>query len=154
MQLKGSDRIGPAELSASKIDIVCALEIGSQSINNSYPMSLTTDDLKAIRKVIREEVTTEVKDSSNTLETQIRLSKMEVKSSIRELDDRMKNVEIRMDNVAESVAASGNDIKVLKKDVNFIKKTTNIIAKNYDEGDVALHRRLTKVEKHLNLPQN
>ena len=61
-------------------------------------MSLTTHDLKAIRKVIREEVKAEVKDSTRTLGNQIRLTKLETKSSISELDDRMKNVEIRIDN--------------------------------------------------------
>ena len=115
---------------------------------------LTKDDLQQIRKIMREEVKTEVQDSSNTLGNQLRLTKIEIRSDINDLDDRMKNVEIRMDNVVGSVERIGKDIKGLKKDMKYVSKTTEIIAKNYDEGDIKLDRRVTKIEDHLNLPQS
>ena len=39
---------------------------------------LTKPDIAQIRKVVREEVETEVKDSTRNLESQIRLSRMQV----------------------------------------------------------------------------
>ncbi len=117
-------------------------------------MALTLDDLKAIRKVVQEEVKVEVRDSARNLEDQIRLTKISLSNDLSELDDRMKNVEIRMDNVVENVKKTGKDVKDVRNKVNKIEKTTSIIAKNYDEGDAVLHRRLKKVEKHLGLPQN
>ncbi len=107
---------------------------------------LTQDDLKAIRKVVREEVKTEVKDSTRTLDGQIRIFRMEVQRDISELDDRMKNVEIRADNAQK-------DTEGIKKDLKYIKKTVDIISKNYDEGDVALGKRVARIEQHLALPE-
>ncbi|MBI2026039.1 MAG: hypothetical protein HYT06_01515 [Candidatus Levybacteria bacterium] len=42
-------------------------------------------------------------------------------------------------------------IKALRKDVRYLKKTADLIAKNYDEGDVLLARRVKKIEEHLSL---
>lgn len=56
---------------------------------------LTIKDLSQIRKVVREEVEAEVKDSTRNLEGEIRLSRMRIQGGINEIDDRMKNVEIR-----------------------------------------------------------
>jgi len=110
-------------------------------------MSLTSDDLKAIRKVIREEVTTEVKDSSKTLESQIRFTKIEIKNGIRELDDRVKNVEIRVESLHE-------DTKEIKKQVKKTAINVEDVLGFLDAKDVELVKRVTKIEKHLNLPQN
>jgi hypothetical protein len=64
---------------------------------------LTKTDLDQIRKVIRQEVKVEVSDSTQTLESQIRLSRMEVQASVNKVDDRVKNVEIRLDDIATNV---------------------------------------------------
>lgn len=42
-------------------------------------------------------------------------------------------------------------LKPVKKDLKYIKKTVGLIAKNYDEGDVKLSRRVKRIEEHLNL---
>ena len=100
---------------------------------------------KLVRKIVREEVETEVKDSTRTLENQIRLSRMQVQNDINELDDRMKNVEIRVDVV-------GNDARDIKKRVKKIEKDVNLIGRLFDEGDVKLERRVKRIEQHLALP--
>lgn len=44
-------------------------------------------------------------------------------------------------------------LKPIKKDLSYLRKTVDIIARNYDEGDVKLEKRVRKIEKHLGLPQ-
>lgn len=43
-------------------------------------------------------------------------------------------------------------LKPIKKDLKYLRKTVKIIAKNYDEGDVMLARRVKKLEQHVGLP--
>ncbi len=43
------------------------------------------------------------------------------------------------------------DIQYLRKKTNRIDKTVSLVAKNYDEGDVRLERRVRKIEQHLSL---
>ena len=99
---------------------------------------------KLVRKVVREEVETEISDAKKTLESQIRLSKMEVRSDISDLDDRVKNVEV-------TVSTLDKDMKNVKKDLNYLKKSMNLVVKNYDEGDTKLARRVTRIEEHLQI---
>ena len=114
-------------------------------------MSLTANDLKQIRKVMREEVKAEIKDVENNLSNQMRMTKFEMRRDTDKLDDRMKNVEIRLDNSQEN---SEKLHKQVMKKLTSIEKTVSLIAKNYDEGDVALAKRVTNIERHLDLPQN
>lgn len=105
---------------------------------------LTKTDLAQMRKVVREEVETEVSDTKKTLESQIRLSKLEIKSVISDLDDRVKNVEV-------TVSTLDKDMKNVKKDLRYLKKSVDFVVKNYDEGDVLLGRRVKKIEEHLQI---
>lgn len=52
----------------------------------------------------------------------------------------------------EIETAFDRELKPIKKDLRCLKKTLNIVIKNYDEGDVKLGRRVTRIEKHLGLP--
>jgi len=123
--------------------------------NNKCPMQKSDLDQigKLVRKIVREEVKTEVKDSTRTVENQIRLSRMQVQSEINELDDRMKNVEIRVENVGSKADKLDKRLSAMDKNIKYIRKTVKIIAKNYDEGDVKLGKRVTRIEEHLNIPQ-
>jgi len=56
---------------------------------------------------------------------------------MREIKDRMKNVEIKINNVHKDLK------KEIKQVVEFL-----------DKEDVTLHKRISKIEKQLNLPQN
>jgi hypothetical protein len=46
------------------------------------------------------------------------------------------------------------NLKPVKKELRYIKKIVDIIAKNYDEGDVKLDRRVKQIEQHLALSNN
>lgn len=106
---------------------------------------LTKNDLDQIRKVVRQEVKVEVKDSTRTLDSQIRLSRMQVQANIGELDDRMKNVEIRLDNV-------GDKVKKVQKDASRIRKDQGIILDLLDKEQMQQRKRIARLEEHAGLP--
>lgn len=99
-------------------------------------MSLTADDLKSIRKVIREEVESEMGSATNTLKGQILLTKATISNSLSKVEDKIKDVDIKI----------GKVHKDLKKE---IKLVLNFL----DQEDAAINNRVTKIEKHLNLPK-
>lgn len=106
---------------------------------------LTKNDLSQIRKVIRQEVKVEVKDSTRTLDSQIRLSRMQVQANIGELDDRMKNVEIRLDDV-------GSQVKKTQKDVSQIKRNQDVMLDLLDKEQMQQRKRITRLEEHAGFP--
>ncbi len=109
---------------------------------------LTKTDLdqvgKLVRKIVREEIKVEVSDAKKTLESQIRLSRMEVQSDISDLDDRVKNVEIRLDGIEK-------DVKDTKKRVKKIGKTVDVMIDLFDKEDVSLRKRVVRIEEHLQI---
>ncbi len=106
---------------------------------------LTKNDLNQIRKVIRQEVKVEVKDSTQTLGSQIRISRMQVQANIGELDDRMKNVEIRLDDV-------GSQVKKTQKDVSQIKRNQDVMLDLLDKEQMQQRKRIIRLEEHAGLP--
>jgi len=42
-------------------------------------------------------------------------------------------------------------LKPIKKDLSYLRKTLDLAIKNYDEREVKLNRRVTRIEDHLNL---
>jgi hypothetical protein len=106
---------------------------------------LTKIDLDQIRKVIRQEVKVEVKDSTKTLESQIRLSRMQVQANIGELDDRIKNVEIKFDDVAINV-------KKIQKDVVLLKRDQGTILDLLDKEQMQQRKRIIRLEEEVGLP--
>lgn len=43
-------------------------------------------------------------------------------------------------------------LKPIKINLRYLRKTVDLIVKNYDEADVKLERRVTRIEQHLMLP--
>ena len=106
---------------------------------------LTKNDLDQIRKVIRQEVKVEVKDSTQTLGSQVRLSRMQVQANIGELDDRIKNVEIKFDDVAINV-------KKIQKDVVLLKRDQGTILDLLDKEQMQQRKRIIRLEEEVGLP--
>ncbi|MCL6096126.1 MAG: hypothetical protein M1444_00370 [Patescibacteria group bacterium] len=106
---------------------------------------LTKIDLNQIRKVVRQEVKVEVKDLTRTLDSQIRLSRMQVQANIGDLDDRIKNVEIRLDDV-------GSQVKKTQKDVSQIKRNQDTMLDLLDKEQMQQRKRITRLEEHTGLP--
>ncbi|HUD09463.1 MAG TPA: hypothetical protein VMR77_01490 [Patescibacteria group bacterium] len=106
---------------------------------------LTKNDLDQVRKVIRQEVKVEVKDSTQTLGSQIRLSRMQVQANIGELDDRIKNVEIKLDDVA-------NNAKKIQKDVSLLKRDQGTMLDLLDKEQMQQRKRIARLEEEVGLP--
>jgi len=66
------------------------------------------------------------------------LTKSDVQQIGRVIDERL---EVKLE----------QKLKPIKKELLYIKKTVDLIAKNYDEADVKLDRRVRKIEQHLML---
>jgi hypothetical protein len=109
---------------------------------------LTKNDLDQIRKVIRQEVKVEVNDSTQTLESQIRLSRMQVQGNISELDDRIKNVEIRQDDAINKVDKVQKGVDGLTKKVLIIQKTQDVMIDMLDKEQMEQRRRIVRLEEH------
>ncbi len=93
-------------------------------------MPLTKSDLSQIRGVVSEEVG----GAEKRLEQKLG-EKLEQK-----LEEKLeKKLEQKFE----------QKLKPIKKDIRYIRKTVDLIAKNYDEGDVKLNRRVRKIEQHL-----
>lgn len=77
-------------------------------------MMLTKTDIQQIRGVVREEIEAEVSNAKTSLESQIRMSRMQVQHDISQLGDKVKDIEI--------------DLKDIKKRVRKTEKTVDILA--------------------------
>lgn len=98
-------------------------------------MSLTNDDLKAIRKVVREEVENETNAAKDELSSDVRMSGIRVQGEIRELKDRVKNLEIR-----------------ITKDHKEIKGEIKYVVEFLDKQDMNIVKKVKKIEQHLGIP--
>jgi len=125
--------------------------LNSQYLGGILLSMLTKVDLNKIRKVVREEVETEVKDSTRTIDNQIRLSRMQVQNEINELDDRMKNVEIRIELVGKDVKDVKKEVGDVKKRTRKIEKTVDLTAQLLDKDIVKTIKRVRRIEEHLGL---
>lgn len=104
-----------------------------------------------VRKIVREEVSVEVKNSTHVLENQIRQSRMQIQDEINQLDNRMKNVEISVDNLDKDVDYLKKGMTDVQRRVKKIEKNVDTIARLYDETDVKLAKRVSRLENHLGL---
>lgn len=98
---------------------------------------LTKQDLSQIKKVVRDEITLEAKDTRTSLRSEIKLSRMEIQSDLSDLTDRVKNLEIQ----------SGEINKTVKKIDKKLDKTIDF----FDKKHLALEKRTELIETHLNI---
>jgi len=81
------------------------------------------------------------------------LTKSDLQQIGNVVDERLKPIENRLGNVENRLGNIEGHLKVVKKDVSQLKKTLSIVIKNYDEADVKLSRRVSRIENHLSLPE-
>ncbi|OIP57568.1 MAG: hypothetical protein COX79_01870 [Candidatus Levybacteria bacterium CG_4_10_14_0_2_um_filter_36_16] len=106
---------------------------------------LTTSDLKAIKKVVREEIEAEAGNIKDSFSHEVRTANIHLRNAIHKQGDRIKNVEVRLSSIGEEVKGSRKDIRKLQKDISVAIDVFNV-------EDTRLARRVRKIEQHLALP--
>jgi hypothetical protein len=91
---------------------------------------LTKDDLKEVRKIIREETEAESEDLKNELQADMKMNMVRSVSELREINTRVKNIEIKLNKIQ----------KDLKYAVDFL-----------DKDNLKIQKRVERIEEHLSL---
>ncbi len=92
---------------------------------------LTKIDFKEIRKIVREEVETEIQNAKEDLQAEMKMNLVRSTKETRDVKDRLKNVDIKLNNI--------------QKDMKY---TTNFL----DKEGLKAQKRVDRIEKHLRLP--
>ena len=90
-------------------------------------MTLTNQDLQAIRTIVRHEVKEEV-------------------------SQQLKPIDTSLQNVAKQVTQNTKLINQNAKKINRVKTTTNLILEYVEKEDTKLKNRIQTIETRLNLP--
>jgi hypothetical protein len=93
-------------------------------------MTLTNDDLKKIRGVVREEVEAEVGNAKGDLDSSLSSLRLRNSYELSQISNRLKNLEVGQRKIQ----------KDLDNTIDFL-----------DKQDIKTEKRLEKVEKKLNL---
>ena len=92
---------------------------------------LSKKDFKEIRKIVREEVETEIQNAKEDLQSEMKMNLIRSTKETRDLKDRIKNIDIKLNNIQ----------KDMKYTINFLDK----------EG-LKLQKRVDRIEKRLQPP--
>lgn len=112
---------------------------------------LTKRDLELIGQVVDERLEIKLEEKLDQKLEEKLDQKLEEK-----LNAKFHSFELRLDDKLESkfeekLSPIKKDIYNIKKKMNRINKTLNLVVRKYDEGDVQLDRRVTRIENHLGL---
>lgn len=97
---------------------------------------LTKADLSAIKKLVREEVEVEAKDTR----LEISSSRMRLQMEIRDVSNRVKNVEVGNMNLQKDIQKMHKELK------EEIKQVSNF----QDVANLKTLKRVKRIEEHLN----
>jgi hypothetical protein len=100
-------------------------------------MSLTTNDLKKIRGVVREEVEAEVGNAKRDLDSSISSVRLRNSYELTQVNNRLKNLE-----VGQGRLESGQ-----KK----IQKSLDYAVNFLDKQDIKTEKRIEKIERKLDI---
>ena len=123
----------PRRLLVEKVSWQCYIEF-----------MLTKQDLIQIKKVVRDEVVSEGKNTKDELRTEIKLSRMQIQNDINGLANRVKNLELQTNETGKAIVKLQKDVTKIKKDVKF---TANFL----DREHLLLERRTKRIETHLGI---
>jgi hypothetical protein len=96
---------------------------------------LTKGDLVLMRKVVREEVESEVQNAKIELQSELKITRMGIREELHQVSDRVKNLEITTKNKFKTVE------KKLDKAIGFLDKHT-----------ISVEKRVERIEEHLKIP--
>lgn len=96
---------------------------------------LTKQDLNQIKKVVRDEIVSEAKNTKSSLRSEMKLSRMEIQDDLHDLTDRIINFEQQ----------TGKNFKS-------VNKKLDKVIDYFDLKELSLEKRTRRLETHLNLP--
>lgn len=99
---------------------------------------LTKQDLNQIKKVVRDEVVSEAKNTERNLRSEMKMSRIEIQNDLSGITGRLINLE-------QQSIKTAKDIKKIKKDAAF---TANFL----DKEHLGLEKRVRRIEINLRLP--
>ena len=109
---------------------------------------LTKDDLKlfekSTRKIVREEIEVEGKNTREELSYDIRTVWIELSNRIDAVGSRVKNLEIATNNLQK-------DMTVVKKDVKYLKKELKFQSNILDKENIKTLKRVKVIEESLKI---
>lgn len=117
--------------------------------------------IKAVRKIFRDEVKSEIRDSTRTLDHEIRASRMYLQKDIGALNGRVVNAEVRLKNVELRTSSIEQDFRSIHSDLtrkltrmhkDIIKKL-EIVSHTLDKQNVETLGRVKTLEAHLGLSE-
>ncbi len=100
---------------------------------------LTKQDLMQLRKIVREEVVAETRNSREELQAEIKFARMETINEINRLDDRIKNLQIGLSQFQTDTE------KRLKR------IESNILSLSFDRDRSNLQKRIMILESHAGI---
>ncbi len=116
---------------------------------------LNDKDFSKLRKIIREEVEAEAKntkDSFVSLEAKFVLTRHEILDAIAVLSGRIKNLEIKAGQSEKDHKIISKELQIMKKDLAKIDKKLDKSINFLDHDYVKLQKRVTLLEGKLKLP--
>lgn len=109
---------------------------------------LTKTDLdqigKVVKKIVREEVEAEIKETREDLLYEIKLVRMEFSARLDKIEDKLKDLDIRVTKIETS-------LDKITKETAKIKKDIRKIIEYHDEYYIHLRKRVERIEEHLRI---
>lgn len=113
-------------------------------------MSLSNEDVlkigKVINPVIRSEISNEIRNLKKTLTGEIKMSKVQILSTMSELEDRIKNIEVGQNDNNKQLSLLQKQIVKLRKD---LAKTIDF----FDKADLSTREKVNKTRSELGLEE-
>ena len=107
---------------------------------------LTSQDLKLIRSAIRTEIGNEGKNLKNLLTSEIKMTKIQILTTISTIEDRIKNIEISQEEDIKLLMSLHKSAAKLRKDLT---KTIDF----FDKSGTETREKLNKTRKDLRLKE-
>jgi hypothetical protein len=107
---------------------------------------LTKEEFTKLKKLVRDEVETEGKNTRVEINHSILMTKIKFSEGIDSLKSKVKNVEITTNNIEKDVSVIKKGVKKLQKD---LKTTSNF----HDMENLKTVKRVEVIERHLGFPE-
>ena len=107
---------------------------------------LNSTDLKSLKKLFRQEISSEVRNLNGNLMAEMKMSRMRIQGSINSLEDRIKNAEITQNQDSKNITKLGKNVNKLRKDLT---STIN----HFDNRNDSVKSALKKTRNELNLSE-